>query len=129
MGKIERFEDMDVWQHSRDLCKYIFELVQRAPFCKDFSLIDQIKRSGGSVMDNIAEGFERNGNKEFITFLYYSKGSCGEVKSQLYIAFDFKYISEEEFKIGYNKADNISKELSNFIKYLKNNELKGIKYK
>jgi four helix bundle protein len=129
MSKIERFKDLEIWQHSRDLCKYIFELTMKVPFNKDFSLIDQIKRSSGSVMDNIAEGFERNGNKEFITFLYYSKGSCGEVRSQLYRALDFKYISEDDFNNGFTKTDNISKELSNFIKYLKNNDLKGYKYK
>jgi four helix bundle protein len=129
MSKIERFEDLELWQLARDICKDIFTVTHNESFSKDFSLKDQIRRSSGSIMDNIAEGFERDGNKEFITFLYYSKGSCGEVRSQLYRALDYHYISQNEFDTINLKANNISKSLSNFIKYLKNSDIKGLKYK
>jgi len=76
--KIQKFEDVDIWQHARTLCQRIFELTSREPFCKDFRFRDQIRASSGSIMDNTAEGFERGGNKEFIQFLAIAKGSCGE---------------------------------------------------
>jgi len=93
MSKVERFEDLKVWQLARVLCKEIHELTMKEAFSKDFKLIGQIKSSSGSIMDNIAEGFERDGNKEFIQFLSISKGSCGETRSQLYRAIDNGCIS------------------------------------
>lgn len=89
--KIDRFEDLEIWKEARELCKFVFELTSIEIFNKDFKFRDQIRSSSGSIMDNIAEGFERGGNKEFIQFLYISKGSCGETRSQAYRAFDFKY--------------------------------------
>ena len=82
------FEDLPVWQRARELVKYIYTLTRKEAFSRDFSLVDQIRRSSASVMNNIAEGFERDGNKEFIQFLYITKGSSGEIKSQLYRALD-----------------------------------------
>ena len=103
MGKIEKFEDIIAWQKARELDKEIISLIlNSASFSKDFALIDQMKRSSGSIMDNLAEGFERGGNKEFIQFLYISKSSCGELRSQLYRSYDRGYIDNntlEEFKI------------------------------
>ena len=126
--KIDRFEDMEIWKDARDLCKFVFELTSKEIFNKDFRFRDQIRASAGSVMDNIAEGFERGGNKEFGQFLYYSKGSCGETRSQGYRALDFKYISETEFNKLNESALRISTKIAHLIKYLKDSEMKGAKY-
>ncbi|MCY7410714.1 MAG: four helix bundle protein [Chitinophagales bacterium] len=96
MATIKDFEDLQTWQMARELNKRIFSLTLYHLFSKDYSLKDQIRRSSGSVMDNIAEGFERDGNKEFINYLSFSKGSAGEVRSQLVRAFDYKYVSQSE---------------------------------
>ncbi|MDY6801531.1 MAG: four helix bundle protein [Bacteroidota bacterium] len=129
MAKIEKFEDLEVWQVARELCKIVYSLTKKDLFCKDFELVRQIQKSSGSIMDNIAEGYERDGNKEFMQFLSISKGSCGEVRSQSYRALDQSYISKEEFEELYNKASSISKMLSGFINYLRKSEINGIKYK
>lgn len=92
---IKKFEDLGVWQEARELCKEIFNLISEGDFSKDYALINQINRSSGSVMDNIAEGFGRSGNKEFIQYLSISKASCMEVKSQLYRALDRNYLKTE----------------------------------
>ena len=129
MGKIECFEDLEIWKMAREFCLDVFRITNYDEFSRDFRLKDQIKASSGSIMDNIAEGFERSGNKEFIQFLYISKGSCGESRSQLYRALDFSYINKEEFDQLRIKALAISQSLSGFIKYLKQSEQKGSKYK
>lgn len=129
MSKVERFEDLKVWQLARELCKDIHQLTLKNSFSKDFRLIGQIKGSSGSIMDNIAEGFERDGNKEFIQFLSISKGSSGEVRSQHYRAIDNEYISQEDFDSVYEKTLECSKMLKGFMNYLKDSELKGNKYK
>jgi len=128
MAKIERFEDIIGWQKARELCKTIKSLTKKTEFSKDFKLAGQILDSSGSIMDNIAEGFERGGNKEFIQFLFISKGSCGETKSQLYRALDSGYISNDEFKEAYIQSDEVSRVLEGFIKYLQTTEIKGRKF-
>ena len=127
--KIERFEDLEIWQEARDLCKFVFSITLSDAFKKDFKFRDQIRASSGSIMDNIAEGFERGGNKEFMQFLYIAKGSCGETRSQSYRAFDFQYLSNEECASLLEKTTSLSKRISSFITYLKNSDLKGTKYR
>jgi four helix bundle protein len=129
MATFSRFEDIFAWQRARELSRYIKRLTDKKYFSKDFKLIDQIKGSSGSAMDNIAEGFERGRNKEFIQFLYFSKGSAGETRSQLYRALDNEYISEQEFKEASNLALETGKLVSGLIGHLKSSELKGEKFK
>lgn len=108
MAKIEKFEDLEVWKESRKLNSTIFNVFQHEPACRDYALKNQIERAAGSVMDNIAEGFERSGNKEFQQFLAISKGSCGEVRSQLYRCLDRDYIDEEQFNMIRNQCVDLS---------------------
>jgi len=129
MGTVTNFEELYIWQISREFCKDIFRIINYEQFSKDFRLKDQIRAASGAVMDNIAEGFERGGNKEFVQFLYIAKGSCGETRSQLYRALDSKYITDEELNVLKQKAIHLSQSIGNFIKYLKQSELTGSKYK
>lgn len=129
MGTIQKFEDLKVWQKARLLCQEIHSLSRIGDFSKDFSLRDQINRSSGSIMDNIAEGFGRRGNLEFINFLTYACGSVSECKSQLYRVSDKKYITEDKSVELFLLADEIDKMLSSFISYLGESEIKGIKFK
>ena len=126
--KIERFEDLEIWQSARELCKYIFIITSKEPFCHDYKLRDQIRTSSGSIMDNIAEGFERDGNKEFIQFLSISKGSCGECRSQSYRAYDYEYIDQDTLNELINKTTTLSKQIAGFMSYLKKSNLKGTKF-
>ena len=130
MATIERFEDLEIWKNARILSKaiYIFSLVNKTEI-RDFELKNQIRGSSGSIMDNIAEGFERGSNKEFIQFLFIAKGSASETKSQLYRALDSDYLLNTKFDELYKQADFIAVSIGNFIKYLKKSEIKGKKYK
>lgn len=112
---IKNFEEIIVWQKSKELNILIYRMFKD---CKDYSFRDQIQRASVSIMNNIAEGYERNGNKEFRNFLYISKGSCAEVRSMLALASDLHYISDNDYKVTYAKSLEIAKMLSNFIKTL-----------
>lgn len=129
MAIIKRFEDIEAWKLARELDFELYQCYSEGNFYKDFSFKDQISRASGSIMDNIAEGFERDGNREFINFLSYSKGSCGEVRSQLYRALDRKYITKEKFEKLKIKTENINGKISAFMNYLINSDIKGTKFK
>lgn len=128
MSTIKRFEDLRCWQSARELCKLIYQFTRKQKFSKDFTLVNQVRNSSGSGMDNIAEGFDRAGNKEFIQFLSIARGSVAEVKSQLYRALDQNYIDDTEFHQAYDLANHTSKETTNLMIYLKKSDLKGFKF-
>ena len=128
MATVKSFEDLEVWKKARVLSQIIFEITNELPFSKDFSLRNQINDASGSIMDNIAEGFDRGGNKEFIQFLAYARGSCGEVRSQLYRAEDRKYIDNERSKELRLSTEEISKMITGLMKYLQQSNFKGPKY-
>ena len=129
MAKINRFEELDVWQLARQLSDDIYWLTQTGAFSKDFELKNQINRASGSIMDNIAEGFGRANRAEFIQFLGYSLGSGTEVKSQLYRAFDRHHIDEKCFNELYGRADRIGKMLFGLVQSLNKSPVRGLKYK
>ena len=129
MATIERFEQIISWQEARVLNKNLGNLIDESRFKKNFRLISQIEGSAGSIMDNIAEGFERGRNKEFVQFLYIAKGSCGELRSQLYRALDRNYITQKEFDNLSVHAMKISSLIQKFINYLEKSPTKGVKYK
>lgn len=126
MATIQKFEDLKSWQKARELCSVIFNLTNNEPFSKDWSLKDQIKRSSGSVMDNIAEGFDRNSTKEFRQYLFISKSSASEVKSQLYRALDQEYITTEEFNLAFLLATDVTKLIGGLLNYLKDKNTRQI---
>ena len=127
MAKIERFEGIEAWQRARELAKQIYKISNDGPFARDFGLRDQIRRAAVSIMSNIAEGFERGSNKEFIQFLYIAKGSAGEVRAQLYVAFDQGYIDRKNFNSLNRDAAEISRMISGLITYLARSKFKGEK--
>lgn len=117
--KITRFEDINAWQLARELTQKVYGLTNKPNFSKDFSLKNQIRDAAGSAMHNIAEGFDSDSNKEFIRFLRYSKRSCTEVQSELYLAIDALYITNLEFEEVYAQADETRAAVKGFINYLK----------
>lgn len=128
MATIIRFEDLEIWQEARQLAKEIQIISVETELKSDFRFKEQIKSSSGSVMDNIAEGFERDGNIEFRQFLSIAKGSAGETRSQLYRVFDFGYIDEQKFEQLKKDYENLSGKIKNFITYLNKKDFKGNKF-
>jgi four helix bundle protein len=129
MATINKFEDIESWQFARMLCDKINTSILCKLSSDNYALKNQIDRASGSIMDNIAEGFERGGTKEFIQFLSIAKASCGEVRSQLYRCFDRNIIDDKEFKNLVEQTEIITSKLGAFISYLKKSELKGVKFK
>jgi four helix bundle protein len=129
MGSFKKFEDILSWQQARVLCNRIGVLIDEERLKKNFRLIDQLEGSTGSIMDNIAEGFERGGNREFIQYLSIAKASCGETRSQLYRALDRNYINQNEFQELYDMVISISNLIQKLMTYLSASDLKGVKYK
>ena len=127
MSKAGKFEDLTIFQNARDLCKEVYAITKDGEFHKDTRFVQQIHASAGSVMDNIAEGYERDGNKEFINFLYIAKGSCGEVRSQVIRASDVGFIDKDTATRLYNMCLNLSKSLSKFIQSIKDSGITGRK--
>ena len=128
MADIRKIEDLRVWQSARVICKDVYMLTRKEEFEKDFRFVQQIRSAAGSIMDNIAEGFGRGGNKEFLQFLSIARGSCQEVLSQLYRAYDVQYISEEEFDKLKGEINTISAMIYHLVEKIRQSELKGAKY-
>lgn len=129
MATFKRFEEIESWQIARELNKLIFIFTERFPMSKNFKLRDQILASGGSTMDNIAEGFGRANNPEFCLFLGISNGSAREVQSQLYRSLDFSYIDQAEFDKAYSLVEEITSKNGRLISYMNNSEIRGVRYK
>ena len=129
MAKIERFEDLISWQKVREVTRQVYLLSKKGEFARDFELRGQMRSASVSIMSNIAEGFERGGDKEFIQFLSTAKGSCGEVRSQLYVAMDQSYISATEFDNLYTGTIEVGRLISGFMGYLQKSDLRGNKFK
>lgn len=129
MATITRFEDLEIWQLARQYYRKISVLAELLRQKKEFRFAEQIKSSAGSIMDNIAEGFDRNSRLEFLNSLSISKGECGENRSQVYRLFDDKYISKDELDNLLEDSDKLSRKIANFVKYLNSSNIKGLKFK
>ncbi|MCK6539640.1 MAG: four helix bundle protein [Anaerolineales bacterium] len=124
MAGITRFEEIEAWKTARQLTNKVYELSNQTGFNRDFGLRDQIRRAGVSAMSNIAEGFESRTDVQFINYLGMAKASAGEVRAQLYVALDQKYIAEEQFKEAYSLAESCARQIAKFIAYLESNPRK-----
>jgi four helix bundle protein len=129
MATVKHFEDLEIWKLSRALCNLIGKIIDEGKFQNNFRIIVQIEGSSGSIMDNIVEGFERGTRAEFIQFLGYAKGSCGELRSQFYRALDRSYITKLQFEELVSLAIHVSSMIQNFIKYLQGSNIEGIRKK
>ena len=129
MASFKSFEEMEVWKKSRQLTKQVYDLTGIGVFARDYGLKDQIRRACVSIMSNIAEGFERSGTGEFTQFLAMAKGSAGEVRSQLYIALDQRYLSDDEFEMLCGGVKEISQMISGLMSYLRGSGIRGTKFK
>jgi len=126
--QIKNFEDLEIWKDARHLTREIYTLSKAPKFSKDFGLRDQMQRAAVSIMSNIAEGFERGGNQEFVQFLYVAKGSCGEVRSQLYVALDQEYVDQKVTDSLLIVLKRLSVMIKHLIDHLKRSGMRGPKY-
>ena len=129
MATIEKFEDIEAWQKARELTREVYAASNTGLFAKDYGLRDQIRRAAVSIMSNIAEGFERGGDKEFGQFIAQAKGSSAEVRAQLYVALDQGYIDKLAFDRLAELTIQINRMLAGLMKHLRGSEFKGSKYK
>lgn len=129
MSSIQKFEDIEAWKLARALANRIYDVTSKSDFSRDYGLRDQIRRASISIVSNIAEGFERDGDREFLQFLFVAKGSCGEVRAQLYLAYDRKYLTEDEFGELTQKSLQVSRMIAGLTKYLRQSQITGKKYK
>jgi four helix bundle protein len=129
MATLQNFEEIEAWQRARELVREVYLVSGQGVFAKDFALRDQIRRAGVSTMSNIAEGFERDGRREFLQFLSVAKGSAAELKAQLYVAQDQHYIEQTTFERLYAMADTVGKMIGGLMRYLAQTDLKGTKFK
>jgi four helix bundle protein len=129
MATFKTFEEITVWQKSRELTKLIYNATTRGNFARDYALRDQIRRASVSIMSNIAEGFERSGTAEFNQFLATAKGSAGEVRAQLYVALDQRYLEHDVFDTLRSLATEVSRMISGLMRYLRQSGIKGTKFK
>lgn len=129
MASARDFEELAIFQKARELCKKTYPITRRGEFKYDTRFVQQLRASTGSVMDNIAEGFERTGNKEFVNFLFIAKGSCGEARSQIMRAYDAGYLTEDEYNELYADCRRLCAAIMNFIKELRTSDITGAKYK
>ena len=129
MARITKFEDINAWTRARKLANRVYELSDEGRFSRDFALRDQMRRAVISILSNIAEGFERGGNKEFIQFLAHAKGSAGELKAQLYLALDRRYLTAKQFEELSREAVEVGRMIGGLMDYLKRSNLRGPKYR
>ncbi len=129
MSKIERFEDIEAWKGAHVLTSKIYQLTGEGSFARDFGLRDQLRRAAVSVMSNVAEGFERGGDKEFLQFLSLAKASCAEIRSHLYVAMDQAYLTHKQFDELTQQAETVGRMLAGFMSYLKKSEYRGNKFR
>ena len=129
MPRIQRFEDLEAWKIARVITKEVYTVSRKGTFARDFALRDQICRAAVSIMSNLAEGFERDGDKEFVNFLSIAKASAGETRSLLYVALDQSYISPAEFDSVARRLVECSRVISGLSSYLRRSAVKGLKFK
>ncbi len=129
MAKIEKFQDLEAWKIARKVTKKIYDISKQDKFSRDFALCNQIRRASISILSNVAEGFERNGDKEFLQFLSIAKASCAEVYAQLYVALDQRYVGEIQFKEIAADLEETGRIIGGLMKYLQRSEMRGSKFK
>ena len=129
MATIKKFEELEIWKEARLLSYQIYQFTLTEPMNTDYKFREQMRSAAGSVMDNIAEGFERSGRLEFVNFLGFAKGSAGEVRSQLYRALDQQYMAQEKFDDLYQRFEKLGAQIASFIIYLNKTEIRGTKFR